>query len=133
MCAPYQVSLDEGKLIFAPVDADRVVRKLENEPPPLPGDDEMFDENIPDAEKLPVTVITGFLGSGKTSALKNLLENRDGIKVGVIVNDVAADIQKSAAALGIKASGSTPGPPQRTRWTVLRSPFVHKKAMDQLA
>ncbi len=47
------------------------------------------------------------------------------------VNDVAADIQKSAAALGIKASGSTPGPTQRTRWTVLRSPFVHKKAMDQ--
>ena len=35
-------------------------------------------------------MVAGFLGSGKTSALKNLLENRDGIKVGVIVNDVAS-------------------------------------------
>ena len=39
---------------------------------------------------VPITLLAGFLGSGKTSALKNLLENRDGIKVGVIVNDVAS-------------------------------------------
>lgn len=39
---------------------------------------------------IPVTLLSGFLGSGKTSLLKNLLENKEKAKIGVIVNDVAS-------------------------------------------
>jgi CobW/HypB/UreG, nucleotide-binding domain len=38
---------------------------------------------------IPITLLSGFLGAGKTCALKNLLENKDDLKIGVIVNDVA--------------------------------------------
>eukprot|EP00986_Skeletonema_menzelii_P008471 scaffold3573_cov153-Skeletonema_menzelii.AAC.9 len=41
-------------------------------------------------QKVPITVLAGFLGSGKTTALKRLLENTQGIKVGTVVNDMAA-------------------------------------------
>jgi G3E family GTPase len=40
------------------------------------------------SSKIPVTLLAGFLGAGKTSTLQNLLLNNVGAKIGVIVNDV---------------------------------------------
>lgn len=40
-------------------------------------------------KKIPVTVLSGYLGSGKTTVLNHILQNKQNLRVAVIVNDIS--------------------------------------------
>jgi cobalamin biosynthesis protein CobW len=54
-------------------------------------------------QKIPATVITGFLGAGKTTMIRNMLMNADGRKIALIINEfgdlgVDGDVLKGCGA-----------------------------------
>ena len=55
-----------------------------------------------DLAKVPVTIVTGFLGAGKTTLIRHLIQNAGGRRLAVVVNEfgtlgVDGEILKSCA------------------------------------
>ena len=44
-------------------------------------------EALRESEKVPVTLVTGFLGAGKTTLVNHILKGKHGLKIAVIENE----------------------------------------------
>lgn len=51
-----------------------------------------WTSNVDTKEKVPVTLVTGFLGAGKTTLVQNLLRSPRGSKMAVLVNEIGQEL-----------------------------------------
>ena len=66
-------------------------------------EDDEEDEWLEDSEKTPVTIVTGFLGSGKTTLVNYILTENHGKKIAIIENEFGAiDIDTSLISSNAK-------------------------------
>ena len=60
-------------------------------------------------QKIPATVITGFLGSGKTTLIRHMLEHAQGRRIALVINefgDIGVDGGDFLRGHGLCASGT---------------------------
>jgi len=96
---PFQLSTnDEIRAMLGGPPYDSAAEEEEGE------DDEDDMEFLPDSEKTPVTLVTGFLGSGKTTLINYILTERHGKKIAVVENEFGAvDIDSSLVTANLQA------------------------------
>ncbi|MHA1189661.1 MAG: GTP-binding protein, partial [Alphaproteobacteria bacterium] len=66
-------------------------------------------DNPPAPSRIPATIVTGFLGAGKTTLIRNLLQNAGGRRIALIVNEFG-DIGFDGALLSEQAGDGTVAP-----------------------
>ncbi|ESZ92916.1 CobW/HypB/UreG [Sclerotinia borealis F-4128] len=75
------------------MDIDEVIPMLVD----VEGKEDKVEENEPIPIKVPITIVTGYLGAGKTTLMNYILNEQHGKKIAVILNEFgdSADIEKS--------------------------------------
>ncbi len=68
----------------------------------------MMTSSTATSKPMPITVLSGFLGAGKTSFLNHILQNQKGVKFGLVVNDMAT-INVDAKQIKHQNFGSSDG------------------------